>query len=194
MDSQHRRRGYHVVPFASGMQMVRNAFAIILLVSSGFSQDSAMAARVAAGCGPNDVQFRVKADKNHHPTSQAEAGKALVYAFADEDEVNLSLHIGGITTKVGLDGEWVGANYQKSYFFFPVDPGDHRLCTSQQRTKIASAVSFTAEPHKIYYFRTRTPDHPRVEHPNEVILVPVDAAAAQLLVAPSAFSTSQRRK
>jgi len=100
--------------------------------------------------------------------------------------------------RVGLDGAWIGANDWKSYFFFPVDPGDHRLCTSQQsalksRTNIAAAASFTAEAGKVYYFRTRTPEHHHSAN-TLVELVGVDPAQAQLLIASSAFSRSSLKK
>ena len=40
--------------------------------------------------------------------------------------------LGNTTTRVGLDGIWVGANHGKSYFFVLVNPGDHHLCVAQQ--------------------------------------------------------------
>jgi hypothetical protein len=173
-------------------------FLVILLFSLPvFAQDQAAAARKAAGCGPNEVQFDVRTDKHQHPAGTPEAGKALVYVFADTALDNVSLHVGGLTTRVGLDGAWVGANNYKSYFFFAADPGDHRLCTSQQskiesRTKTSAAASLTTEAGKVYYFRTRTPEHP-VQ--NETVeLIPVDPAQAQLLIANSSFSTFHQKK
>src|SRR5450755_4292503 len=159
----------------------------IFSVSLAFSRDQEAAARIAAGCGPNQAQFEVKTNKKQHPTGQPEAGKALVYIFADEDEDNAGFRIGGLTSRVGLDGGWVGANDWKSYFFFPVDAGEHRLCTSQQsvlksRTKKSAAASFTAEAGTVYYFRTKTPQS---HLPQIVELVPVDPAEAQLLIASS---------
>ena len=119
----------------------------------------------------------------------------MVYVFGDEEIDNIALHIGGVTTRWGLDGTWVGANYRKSYFFFYVDPGDHRICTSRQsgfksQTKISAALSFTAEAGKAYYFRTKTPYHDARPAENAVALVAEDPAAAQLLIANSAFSVS----
>jgi Protein of unknown function (DUF2846) len=129
---------------------------VFLSASVALAQDQEAAGRAAAGCGPNPQHFEVKTDRNLHPAGQPEANKALVYVFADEDRVNVGFHVGGLTMRVGLDGAWIGASDWKSYFFFPVDPGDHRLCTSQQsalksRTDIAAAASFTAEAGKIYY-------------------------------------------
>jgi hypothetical protein len=174
---------------------MKTVLAVLVFLSATFvfAEDQEAAARVAAGCGPNEVQFDVKTDKKQHPMGQADAGKALVYVFNDTIDDNAKLHVGGLTTRVGLDGAWVGANDFKSYFFFSVEPGDHRLCTSQRsvlksRTRTSSAASLTTEAGKIYYYRTRTPEHPV---PQETVeLVKVDPAEAQLLIASSAYSTS----
>jgi hypothetical protein len=177
--------------------MLKAMLIALLLASPVFAQDEAETARVAAGCGPNEIKFNVKTEKKRHPTGQAAEGKALVYVFGDENEDNGGFHIGGLTTRIGLDGTWVGANDFKSYFFFSVDPGDHRLCTSWQsiikgRTQKSAATSFTAAVGKVYYFRTKTPDRPQ---PGELVrLVPVDPAEAQLLIASSAFSISHTKK
>jgi len=183
--------------------MRKTILVALLLISPSapqtvFAQDDAAKARMAAGCGPNEMKFDVKTDKKRHPMGELDSGKALVYVFGDEDVDNSnSLKIGGLTTRVGLDGSWVGANNYKSYFFFPVDPGEHRLCTSWQsvlkgRTEKTSAASFTAEAGKVYYFRTRTPANPQPK--SLVKLVPVDPAEAQLLIAASAYSTFQLKK
>jgi hypothetical protein len=167
-----------------------------VIAQSAFAQDDASTARMAAGCGPDEVKFGVKKDKKHHPTGQPEPGKSVVYVFGDTD-IDNELSIGEITTRVGLDGAWVGANKMKSYLFFSAEPGEHRVCTSVQpftigRDHYSAATTFTAEPGKVYYFRTRTPVH--AKSGKVVELVPVDPAEAQLLIASTAFSTSQVKK
>src|SRR5580704_7921755 len=102
-----------------------------------YGQDPSAAA--GSGCGPDKVQFDVKTDKNQHIQSQPEPGKALVYMFeqvkldADALPVNLA------TIRVGVDGQWVGANHGRSYFSFPVEPGDNSICVSWQTTWIKIA-------------------------------------------------------
>ena len=92
----------------------------------------------------------------------------------------------------------VGANGYRSYFFFPVGPGDHRLCTNvQSKTErvvksSTAAISFTAEAGKTYYFRTKTPE--RQDSSEEIKLVPVDPAEAQVLIVSSAFTTFHLKK
>jgi hypothetical protein len=84
----------------------------IMLAAPLFAQDQATAARTAAGCGADNVQFDVKTDKSQHPQGQVAAGKALVYVFEAERSDAGSLKIGAVTTRIGLDGQWVGANRQ----------------------------------------------------------------------------------
>lgn len=95
---------------------------LAVFASPLFAQDDAAAARAAAGCGPDSIKFEVKTDKNQHPAPQAEPTKALVYVFQDVHQDN-GLNIGTATTRLGLDGAWVGAIHGKSYFFFSAEPG-----------------------------------------------------------------------
>jgi hypothetical protein len=158
--------------------------------AQGQSQDQAAAARSSAGCGPAGVEFEVKTDKKRHPAPQPEAGKALVYVFQHERDKPDTYTIGAVTVRVGLDGNWVGANHGSSYFFFPVEAGEHRVCSQVQSifkrySKLASAISLKAEPGKAYYFRifldTAAPN---------VKLEAIDEAEAELLIGSSALSSS----
>jgi hypothetical protein len=176
--------------------MLRIVLFVFLFASPVLAQDSA--ALAAAGCGPNDVRFEVKTDKKQHPTAQPEAGKALVYVIGDTWGDHAAIHVGTPPARFGIDGTWVGANGYRSYFFFSVEPGDHRLCTNLQAKferivkSSTAAASFTAEAGKSYYFRTVTPVAGASGGPTE--LAPVDPAEAQLLIAAAAFSTFHLEK
>ena len=169
--------------------------AVPLIARGQGAQDAATLAR-AAGCGPSSVEFNVKTDKNQHPAAEPEAGKALVYVF-DTVKLDPGLVIGTVTLRVGLDGSWVGANHGDSYFYFPVDPGDHRICAQWQSTferlsKLASAISLTAEAGQVYYFRAIA--DARSHDRGAVRLEALDPAEALLLTAASAYSTSHPKK
>ncbi|MGB7281187.1 MAG: hypothetical protein WBE13_02900 [Candidatus Acidiferrum sp.] len=178
--------------------MLRTVLLMMLFASPVLAQDSAASALEAAGCGPNEVHFEVKTDKKQHPTTQPEAGKALVYVIGDTWDDHVAVHIGTPPTRFGIDGTWVGANGYRSYFFFSVEPGDHRLCTNVQAIiervvkSSTAARSFTAEAGKSYYFRTVTPVAGLSGGPTK--LVPVDPAEAQVLIAATAFSTFHLKK
>lgn len=168
--------------------MIKSMLAVLLLASPLMAQqDQAAAAFAAAGCGQNQVQFDVKTDKKQHPLPQPPPGKAMVYVLQQDFA---AFCIGGcVTTRVGVDGAWVGANQGKSYLFFAVEPGEHRVCTAWQsslkgRSQVSAAISLTAEAGKSYYFRTFVFN-------GNLKLDQEDSANGPLLILSSALSTSK---
>jgi hypothetical protein len=149
-------------------------------------------------CGPSNIQFDVKTEKNQHPTAQVPDGKALVYVVEIFEKPGNQL--GKPTTKVGVDGPWVGANKSDSYFFFPVEPGDHHLCLVWQSalkrySKKVSLTNFSAEAGKAYYFRARVLEHDeRLGAWFTLDMEPVNNDEGQLLIGSSALSTSHAKK
>jgi hypothetical protein len=106
-------------------------------------------------CGDDKIKFDV-ATKNHPPAPAPPAdGKAQIVLIENENHM-----IGPFmtaTVRFGMDGAWVGANNNNSYFVVPVEPGAHHLCVSWQSAlpmlkKSIDVASFTAEPGKVYYF------------------------------------------
>jgi hypothetical protein len=171
----------------------------LFLAAPALAQNQAAGARAASGCGPADVEFNVKTDKSQHPSPTPEAGKALVYVLEDIQTVDIGFKIGGITMRLGLDGSWVGATGSNSYSFFSVDPGDHRVCANWQssldsRSKLGSALTFSAEAGKGYFFRIRVYGLNDHDHPLSVKLEPIDPAEAQFLISSYALSTSHPKK
>ncbi len=137
---------------------MRTAFALILFSIAAFAQDPAPVSAAPAACGPKGVNFDVKTDKSQHTVGQPEAGKALVYVIQDIGSVHCLGNC--VTTKIALDGAWVGANHHNSYFSFAVDPGERHLCANFQSgfeflSRLVGLAHFTAEAGKVYYFRTR---------------------------------------
>src|SRR6185312_9705018 len=82
----------------------------------------------AGGCGPAAVHFEVKTEKHHLPV-RPENGKALVYFLQDDTQFQSRPRP---TSRIGIDGTWVGATKSNSYFYVSVDPGEHDLCSSWQ--------------------------------------------------------------
>jgi hypothetical protein len=149
-------------------------------------QDDAATARTAAGCGESTVMFDVKTTDLKHPVGQPEAGKALVYFFVD--------FVTAPTMRVGVDGNWVGANEGKSYFFFQVGPGEHNVCTEWQTgtfkkssERIGEAIHLAAEAGKAYYIRLNfSYQRMHVELSDE--------AEGHFLIGSSLYATSQAKK
>jgi hypothetical protein len=89
--------------------------------------------------------------------------------------------------------KYLGANHGKSYFFFFVGPGEHRLCAEWQSSfkrfsKLGSATSFTTEAGKTYHFRTEVEE--REKYPAAVKLEMVNSAEGQFLISGGALSRS----
>lgn len=162
-------------------------------------EHQALAARTAAGCGPSNVRFDVKTDKEQHPVSKPETGKALVYFLHVESQDGGVIDKGWVTSRVGIDGTWVGANHGKSYFFLPVDPGDHAACTDWQSTvktysRQSAAMNFHAEAGKVYYIRTTVIEITHLQRTPSMRIELIDGAQGQLLISSSALSIASPKE
>jgi len=176
---------------------MKSALVLMLLTLSAFAQQEAPA--VAAACGPKDVKYEAKLDESQHALAQPEAGKALVYFIQDIGVVNC---IGAcMTTRIGVDGAWVGANQHNSYFSVSVEPGEHHVCASPQSRLLPKASAkyagvvlalshFAAEAGQIYYFRMRS-----FGAPSQMVfdMDPIDSDQAKYLMAYYPLSVSHAK-
>jgi hypothetical protein len=129
---------------------MRMILVVMLMTAFGAAQDQSSLA--TAACGKAGVTFDVKREESKHTVTPPDPGKARVYFVRDLGVINCLGSCGA--TKMGLDGEWVGAIQRNSYFSISVDPGEHHVCGTEGGQLFAFA-HFTAEAGKIYYFRTR---------------------------------------
>ena len=163
------------------------------LTSFAFAADPSA---VSSACGPSNTKFDVSTETNAAAPTLPE-GKALVYVIeVFERPIN---QWAKPTTKIGLDGSWVGANKDNSYIAFPVEPGEHHLCVTWQSvfktySRKVGLASLSAEAGKTYYFRTRITqqgdDNPWFTFDFD----PVNSDQAQSLIASSPMSTSRSKK
>jgi hypothetical protein len=175
---------------------MRTALALVLFTftTCAFAQNPSAVSAAQAACGPKGVNFDVKDDDSQHTVAQPEAGKALVYVIQDIGAISC---IGGcITTKIALDGVWIGANHHNSYFSFAVDPGERHLCADWQShfarlSRLVGLVHFTAEAGKIYYFRTRAFGD---KYNAYLDLDPIDSDMGRFFVASYPLSVSHPKK
>jgi hypothetical protein len=172
-------------------EAMKSALVVMLLAASAFGQQESGA--LAAACGPKSTTFNVKLDESQHTLALPEAGKALVYFVQDLGVVNC---LGGcMTTKIGLDGAWVGVSQHNSYFSVSVEPGEHHVCANPQShvgwvSRQVALAHFTAEAGKVYYFRTRGllgGGQPLFD------LDPIDSDQAKYLIASYPLSVSHRK-
>jgi hypothetical protein len=159
-----------------------------------FTPDDAALAKATAACGPDKVKFDVTNPDKPEPAAVLEKGKALVYMIEDAE---LLCGPGcGVTTKVGLNGGWVGANQGGSYFSFSVEPGEQHLCVKWQsrvsrRNQAVAVANLTAEAGKTYYFRTRVFDN---NYSASVDLDPITSDQGRLLMASFPLSISHVKR
>lgn len=136
---------------------MKTALVLLALALSAFAQEEYSIP--APACGPRSTNFDVKRDETQHTLTPPEPGKARVYFIQDMGVTNC---IGScLTTKIGLDGAWMGAVQNNSYFSASVDPGEHHACANRQShfaraNQMNAFAHFTAEAGKVYYFRART--------------------------------------
>lgn len=177
------------------MKTMLAAFFLSLPALAG--EPASPVAAVNAACGPDNVKFSVKSIEGQPPAApQPEPGKALVYVVEQYDRPGNEL--GKPTVRVGLDGSWVGANRSTSYLFFPVEPGEHHLCSDWQsvpRTIVPvrpSLAILTAEPGRTYYFRAHVIEHSLSLWTLD--LEPLNDDEGRLLVATSPRSDYRQKK
>jgi hypothetical protein len=122
---------------------------LLLVVSIPVAAQTADAIYQQA-CGPLDARFDVEQVKGQPPAAP-EPGKALVYFIQKDSGFPF-------TTRVGLDGAWVGVLQRDSYIFFSVVPGEHHACAATLNRKHPEAefVDFTTEAGKTYYYLVRS--------------------------------------
>jgi len=111
-------------------------------------------------CGNDKTQFEVTTQKKQPAPAPPADGKAQI-VFIEVVDRNLACwSCGSPTSRIGMDGAWVGANQGNSYFAIDVAPGEHHLCVDWQsafgslKQKVGMA-EFTAEAGKTYYFEVK---------------------------------------
>ena len=175
---------------------MRTILAILLVAASACAQ-GAPPAKATAAVGvcstlPNTI-FEVKTENGEH-AAQPAAGKALVYFLQDDTRY---LERPRPTTRLAVDGAWVGATHSDSYFYVSVEPGEHHLCANWQGGGLqpvvaVAAAHFTAVAGHSYYFRAQNSS---VKDGGKTIeFARVDSDEGQLLVNRYAFSSSSVKK
>lgn len=169
--------------------MKTTVLVMIVICASGVlaqNKDKSAVTQALAACGADNIEFEVTRPEISTPSAAVvEPDKALVYVIAEE--VKACAVECPFTTRVGLDGSWVGANKGNSYFSLAVAPGEHHLCAKWQsklfmngKRRVALA-NFTARAGKVYYFRTRMLES---EHSEAFLdLDPISSDQGRLLVA-----------
>jgi hypothetical protein len=160
---------------------------VMLFAVSAFAQVPAAVA--TAACGPEKVSFNVKLDESQHALAPTEPGKVWVYFIQEKGSDAL-----GVTTMIGLDGTWVGANKNSSSFAVSVEPGEHHVCANVQsrRGHPVGLAHFTAEAGQVYFFNARVVYGEAADA--NLFFAPVDIDQAKYLIAAFPLSVSTPKK
>lgn len=128
---------------------MKSLMAVFFLAISASTIAQTAEAIARQACGPKQAAFEVQLNEGK-PPAVPEPGKALVY-FIQKDTGT------PFTTRIGLDGAWVGVVQHNSYIFASVAPGEHHACAATQNRKHLEAelMHFNAEAGKTYYYLVR---------------------------------------
>ena len=167
-------------------------------------QDSPSPAGIP-GCGNPATKLEISTTKTPLPAA-FEPSTAVVIVVEDNSNFGSAPKP---TTRVGIDGQWVGANHGNTYVRYAVDPGVHHLCASWQpqaalglagittlkkMSRRSAVTSFTAQAGSVYYFRVRNvffdTDTSQVI---EIRLDPEDPDEGQLLANDRSLSSIKKR-
>lgn len=159
----------------------------VLFVFAIFLATSALAQNLPPACGPANVSFNVRLNKSQSSPPEQAPGKATIVFIQDIGAQQL--RIGGhVIGKFGVDGSWVGAIMNNSYFFVPLEPGEHHICVSVE-SELPEFVHFTAEAGKVYYFRSLY-----MYEGSNLLLAPADSDEAAYWIANFPLSVSKPKK
>jgi hypothetical protein len=142
------------------MKRMTTRFAVLLLCASLLPAVQSLAKSktiLPDACGDDSIQFDAKEEKDNPALTVPDDSKALIVFI----ETMPGERMMQSTTRFGIDGAWVGATKNTSYFTRSVSPGEHNLCASMQsapsreKKAFTHVASLTAEPGKVYYFEAQ---------------------------------------
>ena len=155
-------------------------------------------------CGDEKIKFDVKTQKGALPPAAPDPGKAQLVFVETMDKGDKYHHCLACdaTTRVGVDGMWVGADHGDSYFTFSVDPGPHSVCVNWQsissgESRQVSTLDVDAQAGNVYYFQIAVVVH-EAQQPQysvyNMMLAPLPPDSGSMLVQRSALSSWTPKK
>jgi hypothetical protein len=146
-----------------------------------------------SGCGPANVKYDSKL-ASQQATPEPKRVKALVY-FEENNAGYVSVN--PPTTRIGIDGQWVGAMQEVSWFYAYVDPGPHQLCANWQTslpptwTRTTQTTPFSVRAGGTYYFEVK---YEEVAHQVKMELKALDPNQGAKVIRKYFYGTSQLKK
>lgn len=179
---------------------MRTRSATCLLVAFVASTVPSWAATLPASCGNEKTIIDVTTHKHASASTAPEAGKAKVIFIEQADA-----EAAPVTTRVAIDGAWLGGDHGNSYFVSAIPPGEHHVCVDWQlkRRMIKDDPQFdvfNAEGGRVYYFRVRVgwrPNYspvPYAEPHMDLSLMPLNEDEGHYLIQNLKLSTFTQKE
>lgn len=156
---------------------------------------AAQSTSAASACGQPAIKFDVKASPAVSPASEPD--KAVLFII--ERDLTTRTFVTP-STRLGMDGEWLGATKGNSYSFFVVSPGVHHLCADTKFGGVGGVgqafLHFTAKPGATYFFEVRNMrvgDPKGSEELRDVAFEQLDEDEGEYLLLMSTFVSFQRK-
>ncbi len=153
-------------------------FVFLILSLAIASSIPLQASTLPDACGDDKIKFDIKLQKDPPAPPGPEAGKGQII-FIEASKKPPAIGCMGNCNNVaryGVDGAWVGATKDNSYFVLSVDPGEHHLCAVLGKEVDAEAL--TVEAGKVYYFQVNYnaegTQYGDAKHPNYQVKKNVD--------------------
>ena len=140
-----------------------------------------------SACGPREARFSVHRDwyLSKHFSPATPAGEATIYFIQSGYSVVI----------VGIDGAWVGASKDGTWFAATVAPGMHHICeyANMPYWQSVKLSDIDAQPGESYYFRAQVRYGYR-DAPNTLKLEKIDGHDGSRLIAKYPLSVFQEKK
>lgn len=160
------------------------AFCLCVAIGS-----QARCATLPDACGNDAVQFNVTTQKGQPAPAPPAGDKAQIVFIETAYGLN-------VTSRIGMDGAWVGADQGNSYLTLDVTPGLHHLCANWQSSfqtmdRLVQLYALNAEPGKVYYFLINAV---ATNFESYFTLAPLNVDEAMYLIQTSPLAASTQRK
>lgn len=182
---------------------MKSQLVFLLCFCATVSSIRANSAVLPDACGKDKFSFDIRLEKSPPAPAGPENGKGQVF-FIEKSEKPPAI-IGCLScstdTKFGVDGAWVGATKNNSYFVLSLDPGVHHMCAV--RGKDVDAEPLTVEAGKSYYYQVEykaegtqygTADHPNYQVKKNVSFSMLNEDEGKYRVKASALSVASPKK
>lgn len=168
-------------------------FLLLFGMTYCYAQQNDPTSSQAASCGPAHETFGVSVEKGHLSTTQMAPGKAAIYVIQDDTGFQYRPRP---TTRIGVDGAWVGATHTNTFLYSLVGAGEHHMCAQWQGIGMQgkrAVLHFTATPGHSYYFRV-TNTWIRDHGTKDLEFSAIDSDEGQLLASKGSLANSQPKK